>query len=80
MKINANDKYSLQIDSLLQLKKTCTELYDEINTIIKLRLKKMEKLQRKKRYVATSEEQNKSFSHPRTSALRSVQELNNICL
>ena len=40
--------YQLQIDALLQLKKTCAELCNEVNTIIKLRLKKMEQLRCKK--------------------------------
>lgn len=35
--------YQTQINSLLELKKLCAELCNEVNNIIKLRLKKMEK-------------------------------------
>jgi len=35
--------YQSQINSLLELKKTCTELCTEVERIIKLRLQKMEK-------------------------------------
>ena len=44
--------YQLQVDSLLQLKKTCAALCNEVNTIIKLRLKKMENLRCKKQVLS----------------------------
>jgi len=40
--------YQTQFDSLLKLKKTCTELCDEVSKIIKRRVKKMEELRCKK--------------------------------
>ena len=40
--------YQLQIDSLLELKKTCNKLCNEVNIIIKKRVKKLERSSCKK--------------------------------